>query len=151
MEMFLDLAEHRNTIASRSTKVTLARFRDIVSSVGSPPRSCWISERYSFVSCPHNRISRDFSLLRIGVIFSTFCYRPTGTECKLTATTRTRAKARRLQGNSTPDPVVACFSPRPWSRIPSRFRERITRIFKSATIPAGTRARYCEWKTTRIP
>jgi hypothetical protein len=80
MEMFLALAEQRNTIASRSTKVTFARFRDIVSSaVVSPPRSCWISGRYSLVSCPYSRISKDFGLFLIGLIFSTLCYRPTCT------------------------------------------------------------------------
>ena len=72
MVMFLVLAEQRNTTASRSTKVTFARSSDTAANeIGFSASRRSISGRYSFVSCPHNRIFRDDSFSGIGVIFNT--------------------------------------------------------------------------------
>src|SRR5215469_12164282 len=70
--MFLDLAEQRNFIASRSTNVTFARSIDFIGHVAaSSARRRSTSGRYSFVSCPQSRTLNDLSSPGVGLIFNT--------------------------------------------------------------------------------
>jgi len=72
MATFRDFAPHKNTIASRSTKVTFDRSSAKVSTApSSGNRAFFNSGTYSPVNCPHKTTLRDLGLSRTVVIFST--------------------------------------------------------------------------------
>jgi hypothetical protein len=88
MAIFLDLAEHRKTIASRSTNVTFARSMEVVcddSPSAASRRSS--SGTYSFVNWPHSRTLNDLSSSRVGLIFSTVLTRYRICSCMFRTTT----------------------------------------------------------------
>ena len=72
MATFRDLAPHRNTIASRSTKVTLERSKATLPvSMFSVDSAFCSSGTYSPVNCPHKCTLSDSGVSRTVVIFNT--------------------------------------------------------------------------------
>src|SRR6267142_3530555 len=115
--MFLDLAEQRNTIASRSTKVTFARSSATVwPSTPSPARVRSSSGTYSLVNCPQRHTLSDLGSTRTGVIFITAQDLLSDQPCKYRTKTETLSAERMLINLECLDSRFQCRSRNPQAR-----------------------------------